>query len=160
MAKREYDGEGITVHWNSELCIHTGICLKDLPQVFDNEARPWVAVENANAEEIAQVVEGCPSGALTYTRTDGEPGEQSPAQTTVIPVPNGPLRVRGELEVRDARGNLFKAGPRFTLCRCGASQNQPFCDLSHRDIRFRNNPRAIAESREAAESPKDISPGP
>lgn len=158
MVKRSYSTDKITVHWNSQLCIHTGVCLNLLPQVFDLATTPWIAIENASADAIAQAVEKCPTGALTYERTDGTPGEQPPAQTTVIPWPNGPLMVTGDVAVRDARGNLFQAGPRFALCRCGASENQPFCDLSHRQVGFRNNPRVISPSRETAQSPKEISP--
>ena len=66
--------------------------------------------------------------------------------------------VRGNVEIRDAKGELFTAGPRFTLCRCGASQNQPFCDLSHRRIEFHNNPRVVSADRETAQSPQDIDP--
>lgn len=162
MVKRSYRTDQITVHWNSELCIHTAVCLNTLPQVFNVEARPWIEIDNASADEIAHAVEKCPTGALTYERADGASGEEAPSQTTIIPWPNGPLMVRGDIAVRDARGDLFTAGPRFALCRCGASNNQPFCDLSHRQIGFRNNPRAVSTSREAAQSPKDISrsPGP
>ena len=158
MVERSYHADDITVRWNSELCIHTAICLNALPQVFNTAARPWIAIEGASAAEIAGAVEKCPTGALTYERTDGTPGEQAPSQTTIIPWPNGPLMVRGEIAVRDAKGNQFTAGPRFTLCRCGASENQPFCDLSHRKIRFRNNPRVVSTSRETARSPDEIDP--
>ncbi len=160
MVERSYRADKITVHWNSELCIHTAVCLNALPQVFNVEAKPWIAIEDASADEIAHAVEKCPTGALTYERTDGAPGEQVSSQTTIIPWPNGPLMVRGEIAVRDAQGNLFTAGPRFTLCRCGASKNQPFCDLSHRQIGFRDNPRVVSASRETAQSPAEISPSP
>lgn len=159
MVKRSYRTDDIVVHWDSELCIHAAMCLRGLPNVFDVASSPWIAIEAAPADEIAATVEQCPSGALTYHRTDGAPDEQAPAETTVVPWPNGPLMVRGTVEVRDAKGEVFTAGPRFTLCRCGASRNQPFCDLSHRRIGFRNNPRVVTE-REAAESPSDIDPSP
>ena len=122
MVERSYHADDITVRWNSELCIHTAICLNALPQVFNTAARPWIAIEGASAAEIAGAVEKCPTGALTYERTDGTPGEQAPSQTTIIPWPNGPLMVRGEIAVRDAKGNQFTAGPRFTLCRCGPAR--------------------------------------
>jgi uncharacterized Fe-S cluster protein YjdI/CDGSH-type Zn-finger protein len=158
MVKRSYRTDEIVVHWNSELCIHTAICLNTLPGVFDVQARPWVTADAAGADEIAYAIERCPTGALTYERTDGAPGEEAPAETTIIPWPNGPLMVRGNVEIRDAKGKLFTAGPRFTLCRCGASKNQPFCDLSHRMIGFLNNPRVVSADRDTAESPQDIDP--
>ncbi len=112
MVERSYRTDKITVHWDSELCIHTAVCLNALPQVFNVEAKPWIAIEDASADEIAHAVEMCPTGALTYERTDGAPGEQVSSQTTIVPWPNGPLMVRGEIAVRDAQGNLFTAGPR------------------------------------------------
>ena len=162
MARRVYETERIRVRWNSELCIHTAICLKALPQVFNVGRRPWVEIDGADADAVAEAIEMCPTSALTYERLDGEPGERPPPETTIVPWPNGPLMVRGNLEVRDARGNLFETGTRMTLCRCGHSENQPFCDLSHRRVGFRNVPRAIGSEREEAASPRDITerPGP
>jgi CDGSH-type Zn-finger protein len=55
---------------------------------------------------------------------------------TVEPRPNGPLFMRGRLKVVDADGQLIREGTRLALCRCGASENKPFCDGSHRRIDF------------------------
>jgi len=156
MAERNYRTDEIVVHWDSSRCIHTGICLRSLRSVFNLRQKPWVDVGAAPADEIAATIEQCPSGALTYTRLDG-PGESSPATTTIVPRPNGPLAVRGNVEVRDAEGELFSAGYRMTLCRCGHSQNQPFCDLSHKDVGFTDNPRVIAEHRRDAADPGEAS---
>jgi uncharacterized Fe-S cluster protein YjdI len=71
MARREYEGSGITVHWDSERCIHSGRCVAGLPTVFDFEARPWVDATAASPDDVARVIDTCPSGALSYTRTDG-----------------------------------------------------------------------------------------
>jgi uncharacterized Fe-S cluster protein YjdI len=158
MAKRDYETTQIRVHWDSDRCIHTAICLKTLPQVFDTRKRPWVTIDAAKADEIADAVEKCPTGALTYERLDGTPGEQLPQETTIIPMPNGPLYVRGKLEVRDRQGNLIDMGTRFALCRCGHSKNQPFCDLSHRKVGFRSVTRVGDPQREQAQSPRDINP--
>lgn len=160
MTERSYEGDAIVVHWNSELCIHTARCLRALPEVFDNQARPWVTVGAAGADEIARAVQQCPTAALTYTRTDGAAGEATPDVTTVTPLPNGPLLVRGALEVKDVDGATFLTSPRAALCRCGASQNQPFCDRSHVRTRFRDNPRVVPEERAAAECPDDVAVEP
>jgi uncharacterized Fe-S cluster protein YjdI len=133
---REYEGRGITVHWEPKLCIHVGRCLRDLPQVFDNAARPWVNVAAATADAIAEAIEDCPTGALRYTRTDGADQERGPVPVQVEPRPNGPLFVRGEIEVIDARGNLQRTATRAALCRCGQSASKPYCDLSHQRAGF------------------------
>ena len=46
---------------------------------------------------------------------------------------NGPLRITGEMDIKDANGNSFGLGGRNTisLCRCGLSENKPFCDGQH-----------------------------
>lgn len=158
MATRDYRTDEIIVHWDSSRCIHTGICLRSLHEVFNLRQKPWVDVQAASADEIAATIEKCPSGALSYTRM-GATGERPSETTTVVPAPNGPLFVRGNVEVRDADGELMGAGCRMTLCRCGHSQNQPFCDLSHRDVGFTDNPRVVAEHRRQAADPSDVSGG-
>lgn len=153
MVKRTYTTASIEVHWNSKLCIHSAHCLEALPRVFDTRVRPWVNVTAATADEIAAAIETCPTGALTYSRADGAPGEAMPPVTTVVPMPNGPNYVRGSLEVKDADGETSLVGPRAALCRCGASENQPFCDRSHVRIRFRDNPKVVAPDRGDADAP-------
>lgn len=73
MASREYEGEGIVVHWDSDRCLHSERCVSGLPAVFDFARRPWVDATGAPADRIAAVIDTCPSGALSYTRTDGAP---------------------------------------------------------------------------------------
>lgn len=47
--------------------------------------------------------------------------------------PNGPYRVEGMVKLVDAEGREWDLSgkPAFSLCRCGASVNKPFCDGSH-----------------------------
>jgi uncharacterized Fe-S cluster protein YjdI len=135
---RQYEGDGIVVHWEPRLCIHVASCIRALPDVFDPNARPWVNVTAANADEIAAAVETCPTGALRYERTDGAPQEAPASPATVQPRLNGPLFVRGEVEVVDTQGNVLRQATRLALCRCGASANKPYCDLSHRAVGFKS----------------------
>lgn len=157
MAKRTYEDDALRVVWDPTLCIHTGICLKTGEGAFDTQRRPWVDLAVADTETVVAAVTACPSGALTYERLDGEPGEQAALPTTVVPWPNGPLLVRGEIEVSDRHGDMFTAAPRAALCRCGSSSNQPFCDLSHSEAGFKDYPRVHGHERHAAGSPADIS---
>lgn len=55
---------------------------------------------------------------------------------------DGSLRVTGPVVLEDAEGNPFETRQSFSLCRCGASENKPFCDGSHRKIQFESAPRA------------------
>jgi uncharacterized Fe-S cluster protein YjdI len=135
---KQYEGDGVVVHWEPKLCIHTANCIRNEPGVFDPNARPWVNVTAANADAIAAAIETCPTGALRYVRTDGAPQEAPVSPPTVQPRTNGPLFVRGEFQVIDAQGNVIREATRLALCRCGHSQNKPYCDLSHRAAGFKS----------------------
>ncbi|HED19467.1 MAG TPA: CDGSH iron-sulfur domain-containing protein [Gammaproteobacteria bacterium] len=52
---------------------------------------------------------------------------------------NGPLLCTGEIEVCAPDGHMYGKGDNIALCRCGASQNKPFCDGSHRDSGFEDD---------------------
>jgi CDGSH-type Zn-finger protein len=55
----------------------------------------------------------------------------------MIPIPDGPLLVRGDLRLVDPdTGGVIAEETRVALCRCGKSKNQPFCDNSHRPQPF------------------------
>ena len=66
MAKRTYENDDIIVYWDSDLCIHVAECLKGNREVFNLKQRPWVDLSKAPAEEVARVIDLCPSGALKY----------------------------------------------------------------------------------------------
>ena len=61
----EYTNGELTIVWKPKLCIHSGNCVKGLPAVFDPKAVPWIKIENASTEELAEAVSRCPSGALS-----------------------------------------------------------------------------------------------
>ena len=153
-AARTYANEAIEVRWEPRLCIHSQACVRGLPEVFESKARPWVRVDGADAQRIADTVLTCPTGALHFRRLDGARQEEPPPETAVAAQPNGPLFVRGRVRIEDGDGNLIREDTRLALCRCGASRNKPFCDGSHRRIRFTSNPPTDAEkpSRPASET--------
>jgi uncharacterized Fe-S cluster protein YjdI len=134
---RVYEDDRIRVAWYAGRCIHSGACIRAQPGVFDPRRRPWVELSAADVDAIADAVVRCPTGALEFERFDGEPGEQPPANPTVVPVRNGPLFMRGDIEVRDEMGHLIRRGTRVAFCRCGRSAHLPFCDNTHRAIGFR-----------------------
>ena len=57
---------------------------------------------------------------------------------------NGSLRVEGEFTICDAEGNAFDLGGRTSigLCRCGHSENKPFCDGTHKKLDFQSEVKA------------------
>ena len=70
------------------------------------------------------------------------------ADVTIDIIKNGPLIVKGEVELRDSEGNRYPAQPRVALCRCGASTEKPFCDGTHSKIGFQAAEKAVPESAE------------
>ena len=155
MTGKDYGNDSIVVHWDAGRCIHTAICTRALPQVFDVNKRPWVAVDQADADDIAATVARCPTGALRYHRLDSADDEPVPDETTIVPITNGPLYVTGRLRVKAADGTVLTEETRLALCRCGATGNPPFCDNSHRAVGFRSaDPPALAVS--PADSPAEI----
>jgi len=124
-----YEATGITVHYNRLQCASAERCGHTLPAVFRFGEVPWIQPDRATAEEIKAAVSRCPSGALRYT-VAGETGPPPRRQPRIGIIENGPYAVEAialqtdgwcEAAVRD----------RYTVCRCGASKNKPFCDGSH-----------------------------
>lgn len=66
---KEYQREGLTVIWKPKKCIHSGVCVKTLPKVYDPEAKPWIKPENARVEALKNQINNCPSGALSFRET-------------------------------------------------------------------------------------------
>lgn len=65
MERKEYSNGETTIVWKPELCIHSGVCVKTLPTVYNPKERPWIKPENATTQEIIDQVAKCPSGALS-----------------------------------------------------------------------------------------------
>ncbi|MBL7924747.1 MAG: (4Fe-4S)-binding protein [Bacteroidia bacterium] len=63
---RKYSNGEVTIVWRPALCIHSGICFKGLPAVFDPRRRPWIETDQAGTEQIIEQIKKCPSGALSY----------------------------------------------------------------------------------------------
>ena len=133
--RKTYAAPGITVSYDPAICIHAARCVRGLPAVFDPKARPWIRPGEAAPDAVAEVIRRCPTGALLYELSGG-PGEEADAEVTVTPAKDGPLFVRGRVELTDPRGGAVDVGPRFALCRCGGSENKPFCDGTHKKIGF------------------------
>ena len=129
---RVYEREELRVLWDATLCTHVAACIRAQPAVFDSSRRPWIMVDAASAEEVADAISRCPTGALRYEAKGDFPPEPRPVPTVVEVPPGGPLRLRGDLVIHQPREHEIFSSPRVSLCRCGQSRNAPFCDNSHR----------------------------
>jgi uncharacterized Fe-S cluster protein YjdI len=107
MTGKAYRSEKITVSFDLERCIHSAECVKGLPEVFDTEKRPWIQPDRSHADRVAEVVMRCPTGALQFERRDGGAEEPVPDENIVVVAADGPLYVRGDIEIKDSTGTTL-----------------------------------------------------
>lgn len=131
-----YAGMGITIYDNRGLCAHAGICTDNLASVFRMGQEPWIDADGASASEIIALVEKCPSGALGYS-IDNKEYEDTDVSPGIRVIPDGPYAVHA-IELAGQEFGEGVSSSRYTLCRCGASKNKPFCDGSHWDVGFKD----------------------
>ena len=146
--RKDYVGKKITVHDNRRICSHAAECVNNLPSVFRLSARPWINSDGANVEEIIHTIRKCPSGALSYSIDGIEHRDQNDRNPMVIVSKDGPYLIIGGIELiggdANNNNNIIQHGDgaskeHYTLCRCGASNNKPFCDGMHKVINFKDD---------------------
>jgi len=134
---KKYTNGEVTVVWQPSKCIHSTICFKSLPTVFNPRKRPWVTLENEDTNTIVEQIKACPSSALSYFMNNESKQESQSTETTLVEVlRNGPLVVYGNLKVKDNDGNESTQSEKTAFCRCGASSTKPYCDGTHVKITF------------------------
>lgn len=63
-------------------------------------------------------------------------GEERGGVLKAFRIPDGPLKVEGNVEITTGTGRKIESHAKAFLCRCGASKNKPYCDGSHKDAGF------------------------
>ena len=143
------EGRDLTLIYEGKKCIHSRFCVTWGPKVFiANVKGPWINPDAMSTEALTEIAHVCVSGAIRYKRKDGQPDE---------------ARAAGESHLACAKAGRMRSAPtsgstarppasyRYTLCRCGASKNKPFCDGSHHDGQLRRERRAAdGQGRHAA----------
>jgi CDGSH-type Zn-finger protein/uncharacterized Fe-S cluster protein YjdI len=125
-------GKHLLLHFDGKRCIHARHCVLGAPKVFlANVKGPWLHPDAATPEALTSVAHMCPSGAITYERTDGGPDEPIPDVNVIRLRENGPYAMTADLRIEGEQIRI-----RATLCRCGASKSKPFCDGTHNAIQF------------------------
>jgi len=114
----------------------------------DNFGSAWELVtpsdKKKQRELVVHEVISCPSGRLVLRdKKTGKPVEPEFAPSIgLVEDPardrSGPLWVRGGIQVIGSSGTNYEVRNRMTLCRCGESENKPFCDGSHLKARFKD----------------------
>jgi uncharacterized Fe-S cluster protein YjdI len=144
---REYTNGEITVYWKPKKCIHATICYTQLLEVFNPRKRPWINMNGSTTEKIIDIVNRCPTDALTFQWNrdinEGEnlgntkytePIKDLPVEIQIMK--DGPIVVTGKIKLTNEEGKEYKTYSITSFCRCGASSNMPFCDGTHRKIGF------------------------
>jgi CDGSH-type Zn-finger protein/truncated hemoglobin YjbI len=138
-----YDGQRITVLDNRGICAHAGFCTTRAPTAFRTDAEPFVAASGARFDDLVKAAQQCPSGALSVAVGGHERRQEVDTdRPPVIEVSkDGPYRLTGRIPLVDADGspvarNQGASLEHYSLCRCGQSQNKPFCSGMHWYVGF------------------------
>ena len=132
--RKEYSNGEITIVWQPSVCIHSEKCWRGLPEVFRYKQRPWIDPQGADSSAIRSQIDKCPSGALSYHVNGNSEANMEGTALEIDVIDNGPLRISGKMEIR-YKGEIIEK-EKVSLCRCGASENKPFCDGTHKKIGF------------------------
>ncbi len=142
-----HPGQQVTVLDNRGVCQHSGYCTDRLATVFHPAGDPFVTASGGRMDEIIRAVRDCPSGALSYAVDGVEARDEADHHGTREPAievtRDGPYRVTGGIPVVDDSGvavdrNEGASVEHYALCRCGHSQNKPFCSGMHWHVEFRD----------------------
>jgi CDGSH-type Zn-finger protein len=126
------DGPAMTLTDQENLCAFARFC--------DPKGRIWnlVTQDSAEAQEIVKhEAAHCPAGRLVvWDKKTGKPIEPEfePSLGLIEDTEKkvgGPIWVRGGIPIVSADGKTYEIRNRMTLCRCGKSNNKPFCDGNH-----------------------------
>jgi CDGSH-type Zn-finger protein len=132
--REPWEGDGVVLYDDRSLCSKAGFCTNLRTTV-------WTLAEEASdpeaREEFVGMVHHCPSGRLTFAEEDDPSATVEPAFEPSIGVePDASYWVRGGVPVVSEDGTPYEVRNRQTLCRCGRSNNKPFCDGMHKRVRF------------------------
>ena len=135
--RNAYAGKRITIFDNRAICAHAAFCTDELKSVFRHHDTPWIDPDGAEVDRVIATIRKCPSGALSYA-IDGVKAEPPRRAPMVTVTDHGPYAVTGSIELVGVKLGAGASPEHYTLCRCGASKNKPFCDGSHWDVGFKD----------------------
>lgn len=128
------EGDGISVNDDPTLCEQAGFCGTRYTNV-------WAMMEKTADPEVRErarrMIVNCPSGKLMFG--PGYEHMEPEYEPSVATVKDGPLWVRGGIEMESADGQPYQKLNRMTLCRCGRSDNKPYCDGAHKNAGFQSD---------------------
>jgi CDGSH-type Zn-finger protein/truncated hemoglobin YjbI len=141
-----YEGVQLTVFDNRGICQHSGFCTDRLNTVF-HTGGAFVTPSGGRMDEIIRAVRACPSGALGYgidgIEARGQVDWDNSREPTIEVSKDGPYRITGGIPLTDAHAEPVTRASgasleHYALCRCGHSQNKPFCSGMHWYVDFKD----------------------
>ena len=140
-----YVGTQVTILDNRGTCAHSAFCTDRLTRVFRLGEDPFVVPNGARLDDIVRAVRACPSGALSFALDGAEirDGVDQRRPPAIEVSKDGPYRVTGGIALSNGQGNdeprnVGASHEHYSLCRCGHSQNKPFCSGMHWSVTFRD----------------------
>ncbi|HTF57059.1 MAG TPA: CDGSH iron-sulfur domain-containing protein [Planctomycetota bacterium] len=134
------EGPGLDLQDAEVLCAFARFC--------DPAGKIWGLIEQTDDPKARALTireaSHCPGGRLVVSdKASGKKIEPDlPPSIGIVEDPalgcSGPLWVRGGIPIESAAGKAYEVRNRVTLCRCGASENKPFCNGAHASIKFKD----------------------
>lgn len=140
-----YLGQQVTILDNRGTCQHSGFCTDRLASVFHLREEPFITPSGGRMDEIMRAVRDCPSGALSFAIDGVEARAQvdfhKSRESKIEVSKDGPYRISGAIDLVDANNVIVERNEgasyeHYALCRCGKSQNKPFCSGMHWYVDF------------------------
>jgi uncharacterized Fe-S cluster protein YjdI len=133
---KKYAKDDLTIVWKPGKCIHAAVCVEMLPKVYNPNERPWLKQENASIADLKAQINECPSGALTYVDGSEKKPDTVKSMLEATVKRNGPMLIKGDIQITGIDGNMVTKSGMTAICRCGASNNKPYCDGAHLKVGF------------------------
>ena len=118
--KFTYPGGQVDVQWDGRLCIHIAECGRSEGELFLSGRQPWCQPDLVAVDQVVEVVERCPTGALSYSVKQQGHQESPDRENTVIVSCNGPYFIRGELDIEDAPDDMTGIAFRAAMCQAAS----------------------------------------
>ena len=157
---KRYKSNEITVYWKPSACVHASYCYRELIEVFDPSRRPWIDLNGSTTDKIIEVVNLCPTEALAWKWNDDQKNEsvgkdqtnhikfirpelleikdaiEDEQPVSVKIMTDGPIVFKGNFNITSIDLNKEVKEGIVSICRCGESDHQPYCDGRHRKTGF------------------------
>lgn len=131
----EYEGKILKLIDSEKLCAYARFC-------HNNKTDVWEATVNDDITTTEKMVNECPAGRfiLIDKKTNEVIEKELEEKIYILQDPSencsGPLYIQGGIQIGDEYGNVYKRRSKVTLCRCGKSNNKPYCDAKHVSTKF------------------------